>query len=136
MRTKILTFPQWEKTSTAVGQPSAGADTKKYKEGAKTCRLVFVECGVCLRRARNGFVKRTECLSLSNCVIIIIIIIVSSFVSVCQSELLSQLSRVSNISEISDFLLRYWLTTLSVAFLLLPVPPKHHYVSRFLIFNK
>ena len=41
-------------------------------------KLAIIECGLRLRRAGNGYVKRNECLSLS--VIIIIIIIIISFI--------------------------------------------------------
>ena len=44
--------------------------------------------------------KGTECLRLSSCGVVII---VSSFVSVCLSQFLSQLSRVSNISKLLCF---------------------------------
>ena len=61
----------------------------------KTCRLVIVECVLGLRRARKGYVKGTECLRLSSYGLLII---VSSFVSVCHSFYVSCLVLVTLVS--------------------------------------
>ena len=45
------------------------------------CGLVMVECGLRLRRVRNGYVKRTECLSSSILLLVFLFLPVNFYLS-------------------------------------------------------
>jgi hypothetical protein len=76
-------------------QPAA--NRKEQERERKICRLVIIQCGMRLQRARNWYVKRNQSLNVWDIIIIIIITILIS-VSVC-NNCLSVLLTGSNINK-------------------------------------
>jgi hypothetical protein len=56
-----MTFPQWEKYSLGLGQPSCGHLWERIRKERELCKSTIIECGLRLRRTWKGYVKKDQC---------------------------------------------------------------------------